>query len=186
MSMNNNYSRFKKAAAAPVLNKDGSVAMPSKYKNKKTRTQDGHVVDSGSEGFFYDHLLSMGLKNGETFFTQKEFVIFDFELKKGKNSLSMDKGVQKIKYKLDFLIPTADGILVIDVKGMETADFKLKKKLILKLMYMYNLENENQVRFEVVKANQKEMKAFITKLDPAKIIRDFDVPVFLHKLSSNA
>lgn len=41
-----------------------------------------------------------------------------------------DKKIQPIKYKGDFLVTYPDGSQeVIDVKGKETVDFKLKKKM---------------------------------------------------------
>jgi hypothetical protein len=86
---------------------------------------DGIKFDSEAEAKFYSYLMELHL-TGEVkdFDLQPEYELQPkFVNKRGKNILP-------IKYKADFLIHYHDKPSeVIDVKGMETADFKLKKKI---------------------------------------------------------
>ncbi|AYP68747.1 hypothetical protein BpsS36_00041 [Bacillus phage vB_BpsS-36] len=95
----------------------------SKYNSKKV-TIDGITFDSKAEGNYYLHLKE--LKTFGTikdFQCQPEYVLQPKYEKNGKNVLP-------IKYKADFLIYYHNGNTeVIDIKGMETTDFKLKKKI---------------------------------------------------------
>ena len=85
----------------------------SKYGNVKTEI-DGHSFDSKAEARRYVELKML----------QNEKEIKGFGL---QPSFVLPGG---IRYRPDFIICDADGrIWVEDVKGMETKDFKLKKKL---------------------------------------------------------
>jgi len=97
--------------------------MTSKYKNKRVIV-DGITFDSKMESDYYNHLKQLQ-KQGlvSEFLLQKEYILLDGYNKEGKK-------IRPIKYKADFEVHFADGLIeVIDVKGFLTADFKLKKKL---------------------------------------------------------
>ena len=90
----------------------------SKYNNKRVRV-DGILFDSQKEADYYSELklqLRAGVIKG--FCRQPEFILVDgFADKK------------PVIYKADFIVFKQDGIAeIIDVKGMETEIFKLKKK----------------------------------------------------------
>ena len=85
----------------------------NKYRNVKTEI-DGHTFDSKAEARRYTELKLM----------QQSGEIKGFRL---QPSFTLTGG---IRYRPDFIVCGADGsIWVEDVKGMETKDFKLKKKL---------------------------------------------------------
>ena len=84
----------------------------SKYHNVKTKV-DGITFDSKAEARRYEELKLLKMA-GE---------ILNF---KTQPSFRFDSGV---RYRPDFIVWNADGTChVEDVKGMETADFKIKKK----------------------------------------------------------
>lgn len=85
----------------------------SKYKNKKIE-YDNIVFDSQLECNYYKYLKEMKVE----FEFQPKFLLQEGFKKNGKTH-------RKIEYIGDFRI----GNKVIDVKGMETPVFKLKKKL---------------------------------------------------------
>lgn len=104
----------------------GVDAGMSKYKAVKT-TVDGIRFDSKAEANHYLYLKAL-LQKGEiaqlklqpTFILQEAFVKDDIKH-------------QAIKYKADFEVTYPDGTIeIIDVKGMETKEFKLKHKLFEK------------------------------------------------------
>ncbi|WP_110939841.1 DUF1064 domain-containing protein [Geosporobacter subterraneus] len=91
----------------------------SKYGAKKTEV-DGIVFDSQREANYYCE-LKMLKQAGE---------IRDFALQPKYILLPRDDKSRGITYKADFIITHNDGSKeIIDVKGFETKDFKLKKKL---------------------------------------------------------
>jgi hypothetical protein len=95
----------------------------NKYNAKKV-IYDGITFDSKDEGDFYLYLKEQKKAGAiQDFKLQPEFELQPKFTKKGKTWLP-------IKYKADFLVFHNDGTTqVIDVKGFETADFKLKKKM---------------------------------------------------------
>lgn len=95
----------------------------SKYKNKKV-ILNGIEFDSQIESKYYLYLLEQQKKGiVSEFLMQKEYIIFEGYDKNGKK-------VRPIKYKADFEVHYPDGhIEVIDIKGFETKDFNIKKKL---------------------------------------------------------
>lgn len=102
----------------------------NKYNAKKT-VVDGITFDSKDEADFYLHLKELKRKGKiKEFELQPQFELLPkFTNPKGKTILP-------INYKADFLVRHNDNSTeVIDVKGFETADFKLKKKLF---EYKYN------------------------------------------------
>lgn len=95
----------------------------SKYGAKKTIV-DGITFDSDMEARYYAHLQRLkGQGEIKEFTMQPAFVLLEGFTKHGKKHLP-------IKYKADFEVWYEDGThVVVDVKGFETSDFKLKKKL---------------------------------------------------------
>ncbi|MGL5962392.1 MAG: DUF1064 domain-containing protein [Cetobacterium sp.] len=85
----------------------------SKYRNKKV-VVDGIVFDSISESKFYKNIKEMGIE----FELQPVFPLQESFKKNGKT-------IRRIDYIADFKI----GNRVIDIKGVETEAFKIKKKL---------------------------------------------------------
>lgn len=106
----------------------------SKYKNKKV-IYDGIKFDSKKEGLHYLKLKSMQdlgiIKNLEL---QKEYILQPSFKLNGKT-------YRKISYYADFCyITTKDNKLhVVDVKGLKTDVYKLKKKM---MGYVHNIEVE--------------------------------------------
>jgi len=93
--------------------------MKSKYNSKKC-IYKGIKFDSQMEMEYYKHLLEF--YNENEIILQPKFTLQDkFVDCRGNKHMA-------IKYIADFQLP--DGS-VIDVKGMETSDFKIKKKLFL-------------------------------------------------------
>ncbi|CAM4390772.1 hypothetical protein BAMA_15520 [Bacillus manliponensis] len=95
----------------------------SKYNNKKVEL-DGHVFDSKAEADYYKG-LKVRQAAGEiiNFEIQPSFVLQP-AFKKG------EKAFQKITYKADFMVYLPNGeVEVIDIKGMVTETFGVKRKL---------------------------------------------------------
>lgn len=85
----------------------------SKYKAKKTSI-DGHSFDSEKEANYYTE-LKLRLKAGEIrgFCIQPTFIL-----------------APNLKYKADFIVFNNDGTSeIIDVKGMKTKEYIVKKKV---------------------------------------------------------
>jgi hypothetical protein len=99
------------------------IKQMTKYHAKRTEI-DGISFDSMAEGEYYRHLKKQ----------QEEGKIDGFELQPAfelqSSYLKDGKRVRPIIYKADFIIRYPDGTReVIDVKGFETADFKIKRKI---------------------------------------------------------
>jgi len=95
----------------------------SKYGNRKTMV-DGITFDSQAEAKYYEQLkwLKYG-KQIKDFKLQPRFLLQESYKKNGKT-------VRKIEYIADFQIHNLDGsVEIVDVKGHETTEFLLKKKL---------------------------------------------------------
>lgn len=85
----------------------------SKYKAKKTSI-DGHSFDSLKEANYYEE-LKLRLRAGEIrgFCIQPTFIL-----------------APNLKYKADFIVFNNDGTSeIIDVKGMKTKEYIVKKKV---------------------------------------------------------
>ncbi|MEN2765814.1 DUF1064 domain-containing protein [Ornithinibacillus xuwenensis] len=95
----------------------------NKYSNKKV-TVDGHKFDSKREARYYQHLKLLE-RAGEIqgFILQPRYILQESFKKYGKTH-------RKIEYVADFEVYLNDGSTeVIDVKGMITKDFAIKRKL---------------------------------------------------------
>lgn len=111
----------------------------SKYGAKKTEV-DGITFDSKKEANYYIKLKAME-QAGEIseLELQKEFVLVPQQrepstfTKKGKEVLGKVLE-RKCSYFSDFCYKDADGVFhCVDTKGFKTADYKIKKKLMLYL-----------------------------------------------------
>lgn len=99
----------------------------NKYGAKKV-TIDGITFDSKAEALYYQRLKLLQ-KSGEI----KEFDRqVAFELIPKGISPGTGKTVRAVKYVVDFVVTYPDGSEeIIDVKGTETAVFKLKAKIFM-------------------------------------------------------
>ena len=100
----------------------------SKYNAKKVEI-DGIKFDSKAEGEYYLHLKQQVTERQILGFERQKRMLlqegFSVEGVKGK--------IRPIFYVVDFIVTENDGTLTyVDVKGMETDVFKLKKKLFMK------------------------------------------------------
>jgi hypothetical protein len=87
---------------------------PSKYGNKKT-VIDGFTFDSKKEAAYYSQ-LKLQQRTGEVVMFLRQV---PFHLPGG------------VKYIADFLVFYANGdVVVIDVKGVRTSEYRVKKKLV--------------------------------------------------------
>ena len=89
----------------------------SKYKNVKVKL-DGITFDSKKEAVHYAYLKSL----------EKRGIITDLQLQT-KLDFKID-GKKIFTYKPDFEYNDENGHHIVDVKGIQTPVFKLKKKLI--------------------------------------------------------
>jgi hypothetical protein len=124
------------------------VKKMGKIKHKYTEV-DGIIFHSEMESKYYEHLKELK-SNGivKSFTLQPEFLLQEkFIIVNGKVILGSDPDfekirrrekvhtVQAIKYISDFAVEYTDGhVEIVDPKGIETADFSLKKKMF---MYKY-------------------------------------------------
>lgn len=94
-----------------------------KYGAKRT-TVDGITFDSQREAeYYYELKLLKRAGRIKDFELQPEFILLEDFTKFGKK-------IKGIKYRADFkIIHNDSSVEIIDVKGFQTKDFKLKKKL---------------------------------------------------------
>lgn len=109
----------------------------NKYRNKKT-TIDGIKFDSIAEGMRYKELKLLEERNYITDLKLQP----KFELQ-AKYTNNKGEHIRAITYRSDFSYIENGKIIVEDVKGMETKEFKLKKKL-----FEYKYRN---VEFRLIK-----------------------------------
>lgn len=95
----------------------------NKYNNQKC-VLNGLEFDSRAERAFYEHLLGLQEKGlVEEIKLQPKYIIFDGYTLEGKK-------VRPITYSADFEVIYTNGKCeVIDVKGFETQQFAIRKKL---------------------------------------------------------
>lgn len=94
----------------------------NKYRNQKTQI-DRYVFDSVSEGRRYRELKLLERAGEITDLQlQPKFLLQEAFKKNGKN-------YRKIEYIADFMYEEKGKVIVEDVKGMETKEFKIKRKL---------------------------------------------------------
>lgn len=100
------------------------MAKKHKYNAKKT-TIDNILFDSKEEAAYYEEVVKPSLKSGAFKMVEchpKYTLIDQFE--------KMGQKFRKLTYSADFkIIFPDDTLLLVDVKGMLTKDFKIKYKL---------------------------------------------------------
>lgn len=96
---------------------------PSKYGSRKIEV-DGHVFDSKREAAYYQELkLRKRVGEIKDFKLQPEFLLLEGFTKNGKR-------YRPIKYIADFKVIYPDGrVEIVDVKGVRTKEFQIKRKL---------------------------------------------------------
>lgn len=114
-----------------------------KIKHKRTEI-DGIVFDSKMESQYYEYLKAEKAAGRvkefilqPEFILQEKFIVVDGEVIHGSHPdfakikrKTKAPTVQAIKYISDFEVYYPDGTVeIIDTKGQETADFKIKKKM---------------------------------------------------------
>lgn len=100
----------------------------SKYNAKKVEI-DGIKFDSKAEGEYYLHLKQQVTERQILGFERQKRML----LQEGFNVEGVKGKIRPIFYVVDFIITENDGTLTyVDVKGMETDVFRLKKKLFMK------------------------------------------------------
>lgn len=128
----------------------------SKYGNKKTMC-DGYQFDSQAEAKYYEQLKWLKqTKQIKSFKLQPRYLLQEGFKKNGRT-------IRKVEYVADFEVKHLDGsIEVIDVKGVETEAFKLKRKWFDRL-YLYRLSviayDENLGFIELDKLKKLRRKA---------------------------
>ena len=125
------------------FNKKTESQKMGKIKHKKTEV-DGIVFHSKMESEYYEYLKELKEQGivkrfslQPSFILQDKFIVVDGEIIEGSHPdfnkikrKTKAPTVQAIKYISDFEVEYADGkIKIVDTKGQETADFKLKKKM---------------------------------------------------------
>lgn len=98
----------------------------SKYKNKKVK-RDGHTFDSQAEfGFYLYYKGEADAGRIQNFEVHEMFVLQDaFTDRYGKRQ-------RAIKHEVDFSFDHKGIRVVVDVKGVKTAVWKMKHKMFLK------------------------------------------------------
>lgn len=100
----------------------------SKYNAKKVEI-DGIKFDSKAEGEYYLHLKQQVAERQILGFERQKRML----LQEGFNVEGVEGKIRPIFYVVDFIVTENDGtVTYIDVKGVETDVFKLKKKLFMK------------------------------------------------------
>lgn len=95
----------------------------SKYNSRKTSV-DNIMFDSLAEASYYKRLKLLKKAGEIKDFELQPTYILQAAYKRGKRK------VQPITYKADFLVTYPDGRQeIIDVKGMKTAIYRMKKKM---------------------------------------------------------
>ncbi|MEH7093964.1 DUF1064 domain-containing protein [Neobacillus vireti] len=133
--------------------------MASKYNSKKVE-KDGHLFDSKIEARYFDQLKWLEANKQILFFRmQPRYLLQEAFEKNGKK-------YRRIDYVADFEIHHIDGsIEVVDCKGFETTDFKIKKKLFeYKYPHKLSLVTYSQIdggwmELEQLNKNRKLRKA---------------------------
>lgn len=132
--------------------------MTNKYNNKKV-TVDNIQFDSKIEAQYYEHLKDLEQQGVVSeFFMQKKYLLLEGFDKNGKR-------IRPIHYIADFEVHYADGTIeVVDIKGFETPDFRIKKKLFeyrypfeLKLI-TYSKIDGGWIELEDLKKARRERK----------------------------
>jgi len=130
----------------------------TKYKSKKVEL-DGHIFDSKIEARYYQQLKWLEENKQILFFLlHPRYLLQEAFEKNGKK-------YRRIDYVADFEIHHLDGgIEVVDVKGMETEAFKIKRKLFEKKyphklsLVTYSKIDGGWITLEQLKKNREARK----------------------------
>jgi len=158
------FSRFggfpkrKKKVAEFDLN-GNLIEEKSKYGAKKVEL-DGYKFDSKGEAtcyeFLRDHPRVTIIEIHPTYLLQEWYTTkerFTHKKKKWKvEYVSIKENIRKIEYEADFLVTVEGDVYIIDFKGVETTDFKLKRKIF---------EKRYPDEILVVAKNMKELRLAI-------------------------
>lgn len=114
---------MERMTAAEYRKKITKRSKRSKYGNRKVDL-DGHTFDSQMEARYYQQLKWLKqAKQIKDFKLQPRFTLLEAFEKDGEKH-------RKIEYVADFKVEHLDGsVEIVDVKGHETKDFLIKKKL---------------------------------------------------------
>ena len=131
---------------------EGTLAK-SKFHSIKA-TIDGIEFDSLNESRYYIHVLEeVKAGNIKSFELQKAYEIVPSHIRRGKK-------IRKMEYLADFVCQMSDGTeRVIDVKGVETDVFKMKKKMVEYLYPNVEVQCVRYVLKEKAWLTTKECKA---------------------------
>lgn len=110
----------------------------NKYHNKKTMV-DGVLWDSKKEAAFYQELKLRQKARDIASFKYKERIILQPSFRLG------GKTIREITYTPDFIVFGDGYVEFVDVKGVRTATFDLKWKML-----QYKHRDEKNYRFTVV------------------------------------
>ncbi|QFG05889.1 holliday junction resolvase [Bacillus phage 056SW001B] len=130
----------------------------NKFNNKKVEI-DGIVFDSAMEAKYYEYLKEEHKHGRVAFFDlQPRYTLQPSFKKRGKLFRAID-------YKADFEVHYPNGDYVtVDVKGFETADFKIKRKLFEKAypqelkLITYSKIDGGWIEIDDLKKARKERK----------------------------
>jgi len=130
----------------------------TKYKSKKVEI-DGHVFDSKIEARYYQQLKWLQEHKQILFFRMQPRYLLQEGFEKNR------KRYRKIEYIADFEVHHLDGsIEVVDVKGVETEAFKIKRKLFEKKyphklsLVTYVKKYEGWIELDQLKKLRKQAK----------------------------
>lgn len=128
MSFQRNRFRKKKAAPEGLFDEVSETKVKKKKFNNSKKKVDGIMFYSMAEAEYYKELKQEKAQGS----------IIDFELQPEFDVLDgfvtySGKAYQPIRYRADFKVIVSNlRTEVIDVKGFETPDYKLKRKMFLK------------------------------------------------------
>lgn len=155
-----NQSAIKSKTAPELFQQSGQICLDKKKKpNAKikgaTKTEvDGIKFDSRLEAYMYKQLKASRLN-----FDLKVDIVLQNKFRYGTEA------VRELKINIDFVLPWCD--LMIDTKGFQTYDGKIKHKLLKHHLY----QQGKVYRIELPK-NQKECDALIFELKQKKFGAD--------------
>ena len=146
--------------------KEAEQQMKTKFGAFKT-VVNGFEFDSIMEARFYVYLLHLK-KDGTIVKFERQV---PFELQPGYRDPFTKKAVLPIKYIADFVITMKDGPdVVVDVKGSETAEFKIKWKMLgyvypqyLRMCTQWKARTKSWEDLDDIKAEKKKKKTQKTK-----------------------
>jgi len=128
--------------------------MRNKYNAKKFKT-DGYTFDSKAEGSYYVELKTLlRTKSISDLELQPQFILSEgFKV----GSTATKSGISKIsqmKYTPDFRYKKDGEVIVVEVKGIRTEAYNIRKKIFLSKMSEFGVD----VFVEVIKSKEVQYK----------------------------